>query len=35
VKDGKQVGSFTVCVLYSRMPQALADQYRREHGFTC
>ena len=35
VRDGKQIGSFTVCVLFSRMPKAVADGYRREHGFTC
>ena len=35
VCDGKQVGSFTVCVVLTRIPKAEADAIRREHGFTC
>lgn len=35
VKDGKQVGSFTVCALFKIMPKAQADAYRRDYGFTC
>jgi uncharacterized protein YegJ (DUF2314 family) len=35
VRDGKQVGSFTVCVMFSHVPKAEADAIRREHGFTC
>lgn len=35
VRDGKQIGSYTVCVLLKRMPQEQADYYRRNHGFVC
>ena len=35
VRDGKQVGSYTVCVMFARMPKAEADAIRRDHGFTC
>lgn len=34
-RDGRQVGSFTVCVLFKQMPQVEADRYRREFGFDC
>ncbi|WP_442288058.1 YegJ family protein [Variovorax sp. M-6] len=34
-KDGKQVGSFTVCVLFKRMPAEQAEFYRKNHGFDC
>ena len=35
VKDGRQVGSFTVCALFKKMPKEQADYYRRNHGFDC
>lgn len=35
VKDGKQVGSFTVCALLKTMPAAEAKRYREEYGFVC
>lgn len=35
VRNGRQVGSFTVCVLMTKVPQAEADRYRREFGFDC
>lgn len=35
VRDGVQVGSFTVCVLLHRMPQDQAEQIRQAHHFTC
>ncbi len=35
VKEGKQIGSFTVCALFKTMPKAQADAYRRDYGFTC
>lgn len=34
-KDGRQVGSFTVCVLFKKMPTDQADYYRKNHGFDC
>lgn len=34
-KAGRQVGSFTVCVLFKQMPAAQADYYRKNHGFDC
>lgn len=34
-KDGRQVGSFTVCVLFKKMPTVQADYYRKNHGFDC
>lgn len=34
-KDGRQVGSFTVCALFKRMPKEQADYYRKNHGFDC
>ena len=33
--NGRQVGSFTVCVILGRMPPAQAEQIRRENGFDC
>ena len=35
VRDGKQFGSYTVCVLLKRAPKEQAEYYRREHGFQC
>jgi uncharacterized protein YegJ (DUF2314 family) len=34
-RNGREVGSFTVCVLLGRMPPAQAEQIRRENGFDC
>jgi uncharacterized protein YegJ (DUF2314 family) len=34
-KDGRQVGSYTVCVLFRKMPKEQADYYRKNHGFDC
>ena len=35
VLDGKQKGSFTVCVLFKHMPVAEVEQYRRDDGLEC
>lgn len=35
ILDGKQKGSFTVCVLFKHMPPAEVKQYRDDHGFEC
>jgi uncharacterized protein YegJ (DUF2314 family) len=35
VRAGRQVGSFTVCVLFKKMPADQADYYRKNHGFDC
>ncbi|APW35873.1 hypothetical protein RD110_00460 [Rhodoferax koreense] len=35
VKDGRQVGSFTVCALFKKMPIAQVEYYRKTHGFDC
>jgi len=34
-KDGKQLGSYTVCVLFKKMPKDEADYYRINYGFDC
>ena len=34
-KNGRQVGSHTVCVLFKKMPQEQADYYRKNYGFDC
>jgi uncharacterized protein YegJ (DUF2314 family) len=34
-QDGKQKGSFTVCVMFKHMTKAEADAYRRDYGFEC
>jgi uncharacterized protein YegJ (DUF2314 family) len=34
-RDGRQVGSYTVCVLFRKMPKEQADYYRKNHGFDC
>jgi uncharacterized protein YegJ (DUF2314 family) len=33
--NGKQKGSFTVCVLFKHMPADEVEQYRKEYGFEC
>jgi len=33
--NGKQKGSFTVCVMFTQMPKAEADSYRKDYGFEC
>jgi uncharacterized protein YegJ (DUF2314 family) len=35
VKNGHQVGSFTVCVLFKKMPKEDVDYYRQNYGFDC
>ncbi|MCZ8092695.1 MAG: DUF2314 domain-containing protein [Acidovorax sp.] len=35
VQDGKQKGSYTVCVMFKHMPAADAQRYRRDYGFEC
>jgi uncharacterized protein YegJ (DUF2314 family) len=35
VLAGKQKGSFTICVLFKRMPKDEVEQYRRDYGFEC
>lgn len=35
IKDGRQVGSFTVCALFKKMPPAQSEYYRKNHGFDC
>lgn len=35
VRNGRQVGSFTVCVLMKKIPKEQADYYRKNHGFDC
>jgi uncharacterized protein YegJ (DUF2314 family) len=35
VLNGKQKGSFTVCVLFKHMPSGEVEQYRRDYGFEC
>lgn len=34
-KDGRQVGSFTVCALFKKMPAEQAEYYRKNYGFDC
>lgn len=33
--NGKQKGSFTVCVLFKHMPAAVVQKYRDGYGFEC
>lgn len=33
--NGKQKGSYTVCVMFKHMPAADANRYRRDYGFEC
>jgi uncharacterized protein YegJ (DUF2314 family) len=35
VLNGKQKGSFTVCVLFKHMPSSEVAQYRKDYGFEC
>lgn len=35
VQDGKQKGSFTVCVVLKHLPKAEAQRYRQDYGFEC
>jgi uncharacterized protein YegJ (DUF2314 family) len=35
VLDGKQKGSFTVCVVFKHMPAAEVKHYREQYGFEC
>jgi len=35
VRNGRQVGSFTVCVMMKKVPKDQADYYRKNHGFDC
>ncbi|WP_091579190.1 YegJ family protein [Mesorhizobium qingshengii] len=34
-RDGRQVGSFTVCVMFKRMSKEEADTMRDKYGFDC
>lgn len=34
-QDGKQKGSFTICVLFKHMPEEEVLKYRRDYGFEC
>ncbi|UVK51129.1 DUF2314 domain-containing protein [Mesorhizobium sp. AR02] len=34
-KNGRQVGSFTVCVLFKTMAKEDVDYYRQNYGFDC
>ena len=35
VQDGKQKGSFTVCVLFKHMPASEVEMYKHDYGFEC
>ncbi|GLR13745.1 hypothetical protein GCM10007907_25350 [Chitinimonas prasina] len=35
VKDGKQVGSYTVCVIFKSMPADQVKRYKDDYGFEC
>lgn len=35
VLDGKQIGSFTVCVMMKHVSDQEADTYRKDYGFVC
>jgi uncharacterized protein YegJ (DUF2314 family) len=35
VQDGKQKGSFTVCVLFKTMDKETVNKYKRDYGFEC
>ncbi|QNM96640.1 YegJ family protein [Chitinimonas koreensis] len=34
-KNGKQIGSYTVCVLFKKMPADEVARYKKDHGFEC
>ena len=33
--NGKQIGSYTVCVLFKTMPKGEVARYKRDYGFVC
>ena len=33
--NGKQIGSYTVCVLFKTMPREDVARYKRDYGFSC
>ena len=35
VRDGRQVGSFTVCAMFKRMTKEQVEYYRKNYGFDC
>lgn len=35
VRNGKQVGSFTVCAMMRHAPKEQSDYYRKTYGFEC
>ena len=35
MKDGQQIGSYTVCALFKSMPAADVQRYKQDHGFVC
>jgi uncharacterized protein YegJ (DUF2314 family) len=35
VKDGRQIGSFTVCAMFKEMPANEVEYYRTNYGFDC
>ncbi len=35
LKNGRQVGSFTICALFKDMPAEQVEYYRSQHGFDC
>jgi uncharacterized protein YegJ (DUF2314 family) len=35
VQNGKQKGSFTVCVAFKHMPAAEVQKYKKDYGFEC
>ena len=34
-ENGKQIGSFTVCALFTQMPEQQVKFYKENHGFVC
>lgn len=35
VLNSKQVGSYTVCVLFQTMDKKVVEKYKKDHGFLC
>lgn len=35
IRDGRQIGSFTVCVMFKRMSKEESDTMRDKYGFDC
>ncbi len=35
VRDGKQVGSFTVCAMFKHAPKEQVEYYKQHYGFDC